>query len=143
MYAQKTDIENLYTAQLVEQLVERDEDIAPDVLVDDAITQATSEINSYLSVRYVTPLTVVPPFIRRACIDITVYVLAQPANLMTDEISDRYKRAIAHLKDIVANRANVPDAQPIGDREPENDGSDNVMFAGDDRLFTRSSTGDL
>ncbi|MEL6785121.1 MAG: DUF1320 domain-containing protein [Pseudomonadota bacterium] len=142
-YAARADIENLYTAELVTQLVQRDEDADEDALVGDALTQATSEINSYLSVRYVTPLATPPAFIVRSCIDIAVYILAQSHNLMTEEITERYKRAIAHLKDIAAHKANVAGAALVGEGAANDDGSANVMFEGDDRLFTRRTMGDL
>ncbi len=141
-YADKQDIADIYTSSFVDQLVERDEDEGVDAQIDKALAQAASEMNSYLSMRYQTPLTIVPDFIKRGCVDIAVYILSQPHNLLTDEIAERYKRAIAHVKDIGCGKANVPDAATTEDATGAA-GDDMVLFGGDDALFTRSTMGDL
>lgn len=62
------------------------------------IEGASGEINGFLATRYQIPLPVVPSYIRLICIDITWYRLAQ--NNAPAEFVERYKNAIARLKDI-------------------------------------------
>jgi phage gp36-like protein len=77
-------------------------------VVDAAIADADSEIDSYLSVRYPTPVTVSSARLTAASCDIALYRLHQ-AN-PPDPVEARYKEAILWLRDIAAGKAGLPGA---------------------------------
>lgn len=97
-----------------------------------AIKEASSEINGYLATRYSIPLTSVPSYIKTYCIDIAWYRLAQ--NNAPEAYSERYKNAIARLKDIEKGVMLIVDENGIAasPRQEQNSLVDNRGFPLDD-----------
>lgn len=120
-YATKADIDTLYGTRVLEVIADRDRDGNVDEdAVTRALTEATGEIESYISKRYLIPLSPVPPLIRRVCVDIAAYHLAGLTGAtMTNEIRARYERAIGLLKDISGGRAGLGAYDPGGDEPPK------------------------
>lgn len=108
-YATKIDIDKFYGERLLEVIADRDANGEVDVAsVDRVLEDSTGEIEAYLSNRYNLPLDPGPPLIRRICVDIAVYHLAgMTGATMTNEIKDRYERALSFLKDIALGRASL------------------------------------
>jgi phage gp36-like protein len=82
------------------QLTDRDASfgsIVDPVLVQ-AMTNAESEIDSYLGSRYDLPLTTVPEVVRSFACDITRYRLYDAR--ATEEVQKRYDRAVSWLRDV-------------------------------------------
>ena len=90
--------------------------------VDDAIQDATEEINGHIGGRYPLPLPNVPSNLKRMACDIARYRLyfQQP----TEEIRKRYEDAIAFLKRVADNKAHLqiqlPETNEIVDDQPKN-----------------------
>lgn len=90
--------------------------------VDDAIQDATEEINGHIGGRYPLPLPNVPSNLKRMACDIARYRLyfEQP----TEEVRKRYEDAIAFLKRVADNKAHLqiqlPETNVIVDDEPKN-----------------------
>ncbi|AYA02235.1 DUF1320 domain-containing protein [Acinetobacter sp. WCHAc010034] len=90
--------------------------------VNDAIQDATEEINGHIGGRYPLPLPNVPSNLRRMACDIARYRLyfQQPS----EEVRQRYEDAIAFLKRVADNKAHLqiqsPETGQIVDDEPEN-----------------------
>lgn len=118
-YATKADVDTLYGPRVLEVIADRDRDGQVDeASVTRAMTEATGEIESYISKRYTIPLNPVPPLIRRVCVDIAVYHLAGVTGAtMTNEIRARYERAIGLLRDISGGRAGLGAYDP-GNGDP-------------------------
>lgn len=74
--------------------------------IDSAITDATEEINSFLT-RYALPLESVPSIINRLCISMAFYWLSDRDSSVTELVQKRYDNAIATLKDIQAGRRDL------------------------------------
>jgi phage gp36-like protein len=72
-----------------------------------ALSDASDELNTYLSGRYTLPLpdTVVIKPLSRACCDIARYYLYK--DRPTEEVAKRYENTIKWLKDVAAHRANL------------------------------------
>lgn len=81
-------------------------DALDDVAIDAALSDATEEINSFLT-RYQLPLSVVPRVVNRACISLAFYWLADRDSSVTELVQKRYDDAITTLKDIQAGRRNL------------------------------------
>lgn len=101
MYATEPDLIARFGAE-IEQLKR----MLPSVTaVDDAIQDATEEINGHIGGRYSLPLPNVPSNLKRMACDIARYRLyfQQP----TEEIRQRYEDAIAFLKRVADNKAHL------------------------------------
>lgn len=90
--------------------------------IDDAIQDATEEINGHIGGRYPLPLPNVPSNLKRMACDIARYRLyfQQP----TEEVRKRYEDAIAFLKRVADNKAHLqiqlPETNQIVDDQPKN-----------------------
>ena len=90
--------------------------------IDDAIQDATEEINGHIGGRYPLPLPNVPSNLKRMACDIARYRLyfQQP----TEEVRQRYEDAIAFLKRVADNKAHLqiqlPETNQIVDDQPKN-----------------------
>jgi phage gp36-like protein len=97
-YATQQQATDRYGADALLVIADRDGDgvIDADVL-DQALADASAEIDTYLAARYQLPLATVPEVLVRLCVDITVYRLAADADMATDERRKRYEDAVALL----------------------------------------------
>ena len=84
--------------------------------VNNALSDASEKMNSYLSIRYKTPL-VKTEHLKLVCADISRYLLYM--NEPTDEVEARYKEALKWLQDVGAGKANVTFAEPLTDDEQQ------------------------
>lgn len=90
--------------------------------IDDAIQDATEEINGHIGGRYPLPLPNVPSNLKRMACDIARYRLyfQQP----TEEVRQRYEDAIAFLKRVADNKAHLQiqllETNQIVDDQPKN-----------------------
>ena len=67
-------------------------------VLDQAIADASAEIDGFLAGRYTLPLTTVPPILERICCDIARFYLG--SDNAPEVIEKRYDIAIAYLKDV-------------------------------------------
>jgi phage gp36-like protein len=74
------------------------------VVMTAKLQQASAEIDSYLSGRYVTPWTDTPRVLVGRCCDIARYLLCGAGTQMTDEIRLRYEDAIRYLERVADGR---------------------------------------
>jgi phage gp36-like protein len=127
-YAVREDIIALHGQRFVDDLADRDAvPGAENSAVDAALSAAASEIDAYLSVRYVTPVVVVPApeMVKIANIEIAVYRLANRGSTVTEDIRKRYEDMIALLKLIAAGKANI--GVPAIDNGAEEPVADNFI----------------
>lgn len=118
MYATEPDL----VARFGEEIGNLKLMVSNPTFVDDAIQDATEEINSHIGGRYPLPLPNVPSNLKRMACDIARYRLyfEQP----TEEVRKRYEDAIAFLKRVADNKAHLqiqlPETNVIVDDEPKN-----------------------
>ncbi len=98
-YASQTDMTKRFGEQDLILLTER-EDSPQDVIntdvLEQAINDASAEIDGYLAGRYTLPLQVVPKVLQRLCCDIARYFLG--TDNAPEHITERYQNAIKFLK---------------------------------------------
>lgn len=117
-YATQTDITSRYSMTELLISADRDNNGTLDAgIVAQALDDATSEIDAYLSARVQVPLLVVPDFIKRICVDIAVYRMSENAASLTDEKRRRFDDAILMLSkassgDVMIPGTNTSDASP-------------------------------
>lgn len=76
----------------------------------EALARASGEADSYLAARYALPLAAVSPALVTAVCDVARYRLTGGEASQTEVIAERYKAAIAWLRDIATGRAMLPGA---------------------------------
>lgn len=101
MYATEVDLLARFGAE-IEQLKEM---LPSGSSINDAIQDATEEINGHIGGRYSLPLNSTPSNLKRMACDIARYRLyfQQP----TEEVRQRYEDAIAFLKRVADNKAHL------------------------------------
>lgn len=142
-YATQTDIITLYSEDAL-FVADRDGDgVVDESAVARALRLASSEIDSYLAVRYPLPLPDpgTTDLLIQFCVDIALYRLAASRNVLSEEHRQRYDDAIKHLKDVARGTAAL--VLPVGDTDdpdatPEAPtGPRPIVVGGPPREFTR------
>ncbi len=118
MYASHEEMFHQFRDQLIELAPASDpqpgEPLYDVPLVNEQLQNAAAEANSYIAVTYELPLpAVIMPALRDKVIDIAIYLLfrARVAG-ETEDVTNRYKQAIAWLKDVREGKAMLPGATP-------------------------------
>lgn len=133
-YASSADIETLYGAPFLALVADLDGDgDADSAVIERALEDAHAQADAYIGARYNLPLDEAPLALRRPVVDIAVYVIAQSADRMTDEIAKRYVDAIQFLRDVSQGRA----ALNIGAADSNNTGLGAPRIQSSPRLFSR------
>ena len=108
MYASRADLESRFGEAEIANLEVMQS--TPNA-IDEALQDATEEIDSYVAVKYQLPLPSVPSTLKRVACNIARYRLyfQQP----TEEIENRYKAEIDYLKRVADGKAilNILDPQ--------------------------------
>lgn len=138
-YATQLDITTIYSENAL-FVADRDGDGVVDAdAVTRALDMASSEIDSFLGIRYDVPLPAAPEVIKQIAVDFALYRLALSADVLSDEHRRRYEDGLAHLKRFGKGEAYLdlpvdPDAE-VDATLP--DGPQPIVAGGPDRLFTR------
>lgn len=97
-YATQQDIVDRYSQETLLLLADRDGDqVIDSAVVDQALADASAEIDTYVAAKYDLPLQQVPEVLKRLCVDIVIYRLSSDADMATEEKRQRYEDAIALL----------------------------------------------
>ncbi len=97
-YATLQNMIDRYSNDSLLIVADRDDNGAIDIaIVDEAISDATAEIDTYVAAKYDLPLAVVPKVLTRLCIDIAMYRLSADADMATEERRLRYEDAVKLL----------------------------------------------
>jgi len=139
-YATVADLTALYGEQEVIVLTDREErenaeETAGTVdatVALEALQRASSEADSYLAARYPLPLASTPQALASVVCDIARFRLTGGETTETTPIADRYKAAIAWLKDIASGRAVLPGVATVAAG-----GVGGVEFNAGRRVFAR------
>ena len=105
-YATAPDIIDRHGEDVLVLLADRDGDgVADEGVINQALTDAASEIDTYLAPKYDLPLETVPPILTRLAVDIAVYRLSPESDAGTEERRLRYEDAVALLKRLATRTA--------------------------------------
>lgn len=125
-YATQDDITRLYSPDAL-YVADRDGDGEAETdAVDTALAMASSEIDSYLGVRYPVPIAPVPALLVQFCVDMALYRLASSRDMLSEEHRRRYEDALAHLKRVGDGKAAliIPADPATTDGDGSDDGSE-------------------
>lgn len=99
MYALKADIVKLFGERELIALTDRlDTGAIDDVVLDDALANASSEIDAYVSAKVAVPLTNVSAIVKTHCCNIARYRLVGAEAQETEEIRNRYNDAVKFFR---------------------------------------------
>ena len=94
MYAEKADLlKEISEEELIQLTDDEGTGLVNDDVVLDIMDKATSEIDSYLAVRFTLPLSSVPTLLKRICVDISLYYLKMRRGIVNDEDKERKKNS--------------------------------------------------
>lgn len=98
-YATQQDMIDRFGTDEVRQLSDRSGSGSIDgTVVDQALADASDQIDSYIGGRYTLPLNHVPPVLTRVCVDIARYQLYDIA--APEQIAERYKANLQWLTQV-------------------------------------------
>ncbi len=113
-YCTQADLLRRYGPDELRQVTDktRSADINTDVVAD-ACDEASSLVDSYLSSRYLTPLTIVPTVVRKWACDIARYMLRGDRVQAGSAVDRSYHEALRHLADVAKGVAGLPDVTGV------------------------------
>ena len=127
-YCVLTDIQNALRADALIQLTDdNDTGQINQTVVNECIARGDAIINSYCSARYIIPFAApAPDVIRMLSEDLAIYNLyARRGEEIPDSVGEKYKNAIAQLRDISKGLIDLglSDAADAAIQEPDVSGS--------------------
>lgn len=127
-YATRADLEARYAQDLADR-----ELVLPVLGVDNALADASAEIDSYLGTLFAVPITPVPAnLLRIACVIARYRILGDAAT----EVARRdYEDARGFLRDVAAGRARLEGADTLA----ASGTAATVTLVTEERLFSRSA----
>lgn len=135
-YCTLADLKNQADESILIQLTD-DEDTGEVVtsVTDQAIADAGAEIDGYCGQRYDLPFDPVPVLVRKMAVDIALYNLhGRRPDSLPEERADRYKQAVAFLRDVAKGTATLGVNDPS---DPEDSNAPRIVSA--TRIFSRNS----
>ncbi len=131
-YATPQEMLNRYDEDALYNAAGKDENGDLDsVAVERALDDASAEIDTYVAAKYNLPLSETPQVLLRLCVDIAMYRLPSDQAATLELHRDRYKDAIALLRDISSGKAS------LGLDTPPPSIGGGVIVSGPQRLFSR------
>ena len=107
MYCNLDDLKKLFTEKELIELTSDTDELSQDVL-DECITAADAEINTYLRKVYSElPPDPVPDIVKKLSVDLTVYVLHDRRDAVSDRMENKRKNAIQLLDRISKKSVSV------------------------------------
>lgn len=132
--------DDLVAAVLTDDYVEKDEakeKIAP--MAEEAIQDASAEIDGYLAKRYNVPLKEIPAAIRKFSKDIAIYNLVSRIGIDENDrqktILTRYNQAVSFL----TKAANGTIQLGLSENDLQSQAATGFQISGNTRLFSRDS----
>jgi len=135
-YATREDLKAVVPVRDLQLLTDFDgaADTVDDTKLDQALIDATAEVNGYISKRVTLPLADTPDMLRVVCRDLAIYRLHANVSRVTDTQEKLRDAAISFLKQVQDGKTS------IGDDDATVETSEGVVTAeGPDRVMTRDS----
>jgi phage gp36-like protein len=141
-YATQADIVEIYSEDAL-YVADRDSDGVVDAdAVERALKAASSQIDSFIGVRYSLPLTTPDELLKQYCVDIAIYLLASGRNVQSDEHRQRFEDALKHLEKIGGGKANLIVPHDVigtdGEVSSASASPRPIVVGGPERQFTRA-----
>ncbi|OQR35911.1 hypothetical protein BWR15_06175 [Pseudomonas sp. T] len=123
-YATRTNMVERWGMDALLVVADRDQDgVLDDDVVDQALLDASAEIDTYVGAKNRLPLPSVPEVLVRLCSDIALYRLSADGNSSTEEKRKRYEDAVSLLRRIASGEVSLGLPTP-----PEQESSGDAWF---------------
>jgi phage gp36-like protein len=139
-YCTQDDLLKMLPEAEMAQLTAESGDVPDAEVVSEAIAKAAAEIDSYLAVRYVLPLTEIPAQVKHLAAGMAVYHLYARRGIESPVRAKNYDRAVAFLKDVAAGRTEIIGAAGV---ELPGDAGQVVEVSSSERVFSRDKLSDF
>ena len=114
--------------------------------VNAALLESSSEADSYLAQRYVTPVVVVPEVLKTKVLDVVLHRLLLRRGIRPgtadDSIETQGKAAMSWFRDVAQGKASIT-APGLGTSEPGSSGAGKPHISASERIFSRDSLKDF
>jgi len=133
-YCSYSDVERRIGEADLVALADYDGDGSPDPdVVEAAIQDACSLMDSYLSVRFAVPVSPVPDVLRTRAVNLAVYFLRLGRDSATEDARRQYEDDLTWMREVVRGDVSlgIEPSAAEGDRAP------GVIYQGRRRLFGR------
>jgi phage gp36-like protein len=143
MYATQQDIIDRYSEEQLLLAFDRDgdgevdENAAGENVAEKALSDASGEIDGYLSGRYSLPLPTTPSILTFFCVDIALYK-GSVETAVTEEKRKRYEDAVKFLTFVSLGKVQLFASDPTAPS-----GGSGAAFSAEERIFTRNKMKDL
>jgi phage gp36-like protein len=124
-------------ADLADLTVESGE-VPDSLIINEAISKAEAEIDSYLGVRYVVPLSAPPDQVKALAVELAIYHLFSRRSVVPPVRQQKYDAAVAFLKQVAAGQIVI--VGPQG--EPPSVAKEVADATGAKRVFSRNILAD-
>jgi len=136
-YCSQDDLLKMIPALELAQLTTEAGETPDAVVVAEAIAKAAGEIDAYLAVRYILPLSATPPQVKNLAVDMALYHLYSRRSVAPQVRRQKYEAAVDFLKEVAAGHMVVEGAgEPSGEERQVGE------FAGAARVFQRDDLSD-
>ncbi|CCU70934.1 gp436 family protein [Thalassolituus oleivorans] len=107
-YATQQNMADRYGDDQLLIVADRDNDSVVDAaVIEQALLDASAEIDTYVAAKYALPLSTVPTVLTRLCVDISMYRLAADRDIATEERRKRYEDAVYLLRRIATGEVSL------------------------------------
>jgi phage gp36-like protein len=137
-YCTQNDLENLIPVTELAELTSESGDTPNSELIAEIIDRVGAEIDSYISVRYRTPLLTIPNLIKALSVDMAIYHLYTRRSAVPAIRQTKYQDAINFLQNVGLGKSNIigPEGNDILEKS-----SKLVSVNGSQRIFSRTDWG--
>jgi phage gp36-like protein len=104
-YCTEDDLFNMIPEEDLTDLTVESGDVPDSAIVADAISKADAEIDSYLGVKYVVPISPTPDQVKALSVDLAIYHLYSRHSIVPPVRQQKYDDAVAFLKQVAAGQA--------------------------------------
>jgi phage gp36-like protein len=113
-YCTEDDLLKMIPEEDLTDLTVESGEVPDSIIIADAINKADAEINSYLGVKYVVPLSPTPDQVKALSVDLAIYHLYSRNSIMRPVREQKYESAVAFLKQVAAGQAVImgPGGEP-------------------------------
>jgi phage gp36-like protein len=106
-YCTQNDLETLIPVTELAELTTEWGDIPNYTLITELIDRVDTEIDSYISVRYTTPLVLIPKIIKGLSVDMVIYHLYSRRSAVPPIRRTKYEDAVKFLQNVALGISNI------------------------------------
>jgi phage gp36-like protein len=113
-YCTEDDLLKMIPEEDLTDLTVESGEVPDSLIIADAINKAGAEIDSYLGVKYVVPVSPTPDQVKALSVDLAIYHLYSRHSIMRPVRQQKYEAAVAFLKQVAAGQTVImgPGGEP-------------------------------